>query len=82
MYNFTKEYEVIGMTKLLDSAFKKASTLPETEQDIFARFIIHEIKSEKKWEDSFSQTQDLLSDLADDALADFKNDKTVELQLK
>jgi len=70
------------MTKLLDSAFQEASTLPETEQDIFARFIIDEIKSEKKWEDSFAQTQDLLADLADDALLDFKNNKTVELNLK
>ena len=70
------------MTKLLDSAFKEASTLPKTEQDIFARFIIDEIKSEKKWEDSFEQTQDLLSDLADDALTDYKDNKTVELHFK
>jgi len=70
------------MTKLLDSAFKKASTLPETEQDIFAKFIIDEINSEKKWEDSFEETQDLLSELADGALDDFKNYKTEELHLK
>jgi len=70
------------MTKLLDSAFRKASALPETEQDIFARFIIDEIKSEKRWEDLFSQTQDLLSDLAADALTDYKDNKTVELHFK
>lgn len=70
------------MTKLLDSAFKEASTLPESEQDIFARFIIEEINSEKKWEDSFAKSQDLLSALADDALEDFKNNKTEELNLK
>jgi len=70
------------MTKLLDNAFKEASTLPKPEQDIFARFIIDEIKSEKKWEDSFSKTEDLLSTLANDALLDFKNNNTVELDLK
>ena len=38
------------MTKLLNSAFEEISKLPELEQNIFARFIIDEIESEKKWE--------------------------------
>ena len=38
------------MTKLLNSAFEEISKLPEIEQNIFARFIINEIESEKKWE--------------------------------
>jgi hypothetical protein len=32
------------MTKLVDSAFERISTLPEIEQNIFAQFIIGEIK--------------------------------------
>ena len=36
------------MTKLLDSAFKEAESLPKIEQNIFAQFIIDEIHSEKK----------------------------------
>ena len=70
------------MKKLLDSAFKEASTLPESQQDIFARFIIDEINSEKKFEDSFVETQDILSELADGTLDDFKNNQTEELNLK
>ncbi len=70
------------MTKLLDSAFKEVSTLPENEQDVFARFIIDEIRSEKRWESSFNETQDILSQLANDALDDFKNQNTIELALK
>lgn len=70
------------MTKLLDSAFKEVSSLPETEQNIFARFIMDEIKSEREWESSFAQSEDILSNMADEALEDFKNNNTEELDLK
>ena len=68
------------MTKLLNSAFEKISKLPEIEQNIFARFIINEIESEKKWEKKFSNSEDLLSNLANTALNDFKNNKCIELK--
>ncbi|MDX4067366.1 hypothetical protein [Aliarcobacter skirrowii] len=65
------------MTKLLNSAFEEISKLPELEQNIFARFIINEIESEKEWEKQFSNSEDLLSDLANIALKDFKNNKSL-----
>ncbi|AYJ77545.1 hypothetical protein [Aliarcobacter cryaerophilus] len=68
------------MTKLLNSAFEEISKLPEIEQNIFARFIINEIESEKKWEKKFSNSEDLLSNLANTALTDFKNNKCIELK--
>lgn len=68
------------MTKLLNSAFEEISKLPEIEQNIFARFIINEIESEKKWEKKFSNSEDLLSNLANTALNDFKNNKCIELK--
>ncbi|MDD3025858.1 MULTISPECIES: hypothetical protein [Aliarcobacter] len=68
------------MTKLLNSAFEEISKLPELEQNIFARFIINEIESEKEWEKQFSNSEDLLSDLANIALKDFKNNKCIELK--
>ena len=68
------------MTKLLNSAFEEISKLPELEQNIFARFIINEIKNEKEWEKQFSNSEDLLSDLANIALKDFKNNKCIELK--
>ncbi len=37
------------MTKLLDKAFEEASKLPELEQNALARWLIHEIISEKNW---------------------------------
>ena len=68
------------MTKLLNNAFEKISKLPEIEQNIFARFIINEIESEEKWEKKFSNSEDLLSNLANTALTDFKNNKCIELK--
>ncbi|WP_066165084.1 hypothetical protein [Aliarcobacter cryaerophilus] len=68
------------MTKLLNSAFEEISKLPELEQNIFARFIIDEIKSEKKWEKNLANSEDLLSNMANIALNDFKNNKCIELK--
>ena len=68
------------MTKLLNSAFEEISKLPEIEQNIFARFIINEIESEKKWEKKLSNSEYLLSNLANTALNDFKNNKCIELK--
>ena len=70
------------MTKLLDSAFKEVSMLNHTEQNIFARFILDEISLEKKWDKSFSNTEDLLSDMADEALKDFNTNKTEILDIE
>ncbi|MDD2974237.1 MAG: hypothetical protein PHZ10_03940 [Aliarcobacter cryaerophilus] len=68
------------MTKLLNSAFEEISKLPEIEQNIFARFIINEIESEKKWEKKFSNSEDLLSNLPNTALTNFKKNKCIELK--
>ncbi|WNL12860.1 hypothetical protein [Aliarcobacter cryaerophilus] len=68
------------MTKLLNSAFEEISKLPEIEQNIFARFIINEIENEKKWEKKFSNSEDLLSNLVNTALTDFKKNKCIELK--
>ena len=64
------------MTKLLDSAFEKISSLNEMEQNIFARFILDEISSEKKWDKSFSNSEHLLSQMANEALEDYNSNKT------
>lgn len=68
------------MTQLLNSAFEQISKLPEIEQNIFARFIIDEIESEKKWEQNFANNEDLVSMMADLAIKDFKENKCTELK--
>ena len=59
------------MTKLLQQAFERASELPETEQDKFARFLLAELESDRHWAELFSrpESEDLLERLADEAVA-------------
>jgi len=70
------------MTKLLDNAFNEVSTLSEIEQNIFARFILDEIHLEKKWNNSFAQSEELLSTMADDALYDYSINNTEILNIE
>jgi len=63
------------MTTLLEAAFEKVSALPEIEQNIYAKNLLDEIESEKRWDSAFSASEELLGQMADSALKDFhKND--------
>ena len=42
------------MTKLLEKAFKKASKLPEVEQNALAKWLLEELEAEKEWEKRFA----------------------------
>ncbi|HAS50806.1 MAG TPA: hypothetical protein DCS21_03300 [Gammaproteobacteria bacterium] len=64
------------MTELLEKAFSEVSKLPELQQDSFARWLLEEIASEQRWDKSFSDSQDLLSQLAKEALAEHRSGKT------
>ena len=69
------------MTQLLEKAISKAHALPsqEQEQDILAAIILDEIASEKNWSASFAKSQNLLSVLADEAIAEDAAGKTKPL---
>jgi DNA-directed RNA polymerase specialized sigma54-like protein len=67
------------MTELLTKAFKKAASLPTELQDEIAQQVIDTITSEGYWDESFAQTQEQLEKLADKALAELKEGKTVEM---
>ena len=66
------------MTELLQQAFDRASELPESQQDEFARFLLAELDSERRWDELFSlpESDDLLDRLADDALDAHKAGRT------
>lgn len=64
------------MTQLLDKAFTQASQLPELQQNILAKWILDELLAERKWDVLFSESEDLLSDLADEALNEYEQRKT------
>jgi len=67
------------MTTLLETAFQKASTLSEIEQNRFAKLFMEEIASEKKWDNLFGQSEDILGDMADMVLEDYNNKDTTPL---
>jgi predicted amidophosphoribosyltransferase len=55
------------MGRLLERAFAEAAKLPETEQEAIAALVLAELDSERKWDDLFAKSQDLLSKLAQEA---------------
>ena len=67
------------MTKLLAKAFEEASKLPETEQDMLARVVLGELASERRWEELFSASPDMLAKLADEAIAEHRAGRTKDL---
>ncbi|MGM0600727.1 MAG: hypothetical protein ACQETH_13035 [Candidatus Rifleibacteriota bacterium] len=70
------------MTSLLKKAFDKAKKLPEIEQNLLARRILEELKAESKWEKLFSESEDLLAEMAETAVKDEENGKTSDLDEK
>ena len=67
------------MTQLLEKAISKAHPLSIPEQDILASIILDEIDSEKNWAASFARSQDLLSTMAAEAMAEHIAGKTKSL---
>ena len=68
------------MTKLLEEAFSKASQLSSEEQDALAGWLLKDLESESHWEKLFIKSQDTLSNLAADALAEHRRGETEELE--
>ncbi len=60
------------MTELLRQAFTEMAKLPPDEQDAMAAILMEELASEKRWAESFAQSQGALAKLAEEALAEDK----------
>jgi hypothetical protein len=70
---------MVVMTELLDSAIAQLKTLPANEQDAIASIILEELEMERRWDESFSRSPDLLGLLAASAMAEYRAGKTQEL---
>jgi hypothetical protein len=68
----------IIMTTALKNIFTKLGKMPVAEQNAIAALL----KEELAWADSFSKSQEQLSDLAAEALVEYKKGKTQPLKLK
>ncbi len=64
------------MTQLLEQAISELTKLPELDQNKIARWLIEELLSDRKWDHTFSESEDLLSSLANEALEEHSLGKT------
>ena len=69
------------MTKLLEKAFKEASRLPKIEQNALAKWLLKELEADRKWDELFAESEDLLEKLADEALEENQLGKTKQLDI-
>ena len=69
------------MTKLLENAFNAASKLPEMEQNVIGRWLLDEIKADKKWEKLFAESENVLEQLAQEALMEYKKGNAKDLDI-
>ena len=67
------------MTERLEQAISKIKTLPSDQQEAIATLILEEIEEEKRWDQFFAHLPDLLAKLAAEAMAEYREGKTQEL---
>ncbi|ALF55469.1 hypothetical protein ACX27_25790 [Nostoc piscinale CENA21] len=67
------------MTELLEYAISRLKTLPADEQDAIAAMILEELEDERRWDEAFASSPDLLAKLASEAMAEYRTGKTQEL---
>ena len=60
------------MTQLLEQALTEVKKLSEPEQDAIATLILEELADERRWQDSFSRSQDQLACMAAKAREDIR----------
>ena len=58
------------MSTRLEQAFAEASKLPDSDQDLFAEFLLAELLDEKEWQSKFAESQDALARLARESRED------------
>jgi hypothetical protein len=58
------------MTKLLKQAIDKALQLPPEQQDAVGAWLLWELESERRWDELFARSPELLEKLAAEAIAE------------
>ena len=64
------------MTQLLERAFQEVARLPVAQQDEIAAWLLAELEAEAHWDELFANSQDLLAQLANEALAEHRAGRT------
>ena len=67
------------MTELLERALAEVARLSPRDQDAIAAIILEELEDDRRWDEAFARSADVLERLADEALAEFRAGKTKPL---
>jgi methylase of polypeptide subunit release factors len=67
------------MTNLLDEAYAVAKELPEDEQEAIGAVLLAEIDADRRWDELFSRKSDVIEQMADQALEDHRQRRTLPL---
>ena len=67
------------MTQVLEAALAELAKLPADEQDRIGRWLLEELRDEEQWDRQFRGSQDALSKLGAEALADHVAGRTTPL---
>ena len=68
------------MTSLLQQAFRRASELPEDQQDALAALVLEELKGQTRWRELLTRSQDVLAQLADEGIEEDRAGETMDLE--
>ena len=60
------------MTQALSAAVASAAKLPDEEQNVLAAIMLEEMESEGRWSALFAGSQNLLEQMASEAIQDFQ----------
>ena len=69
------------MGRLLEKVIAETAKLPEQEQEAFAAFMLEELESERRWDELFARSQDLLARMAQEARREYRAGLTEPLDL-
>lgn len=71
------------MSQLMEQAIQRARQLSEPDQEAIAAIILQEIESDQRWDELFARPEsaDLLSRLADEALAEIRAGRARKLDI-
>ena len=64
------------MTKLLKQAFEQIEKLSSDRQNAVAKWLLAELASEERWDQSYSASQSVLGKLAEEAVQEYRAGKT------
>lgn len=64
------------MTELLEQASAKPKALPDEQQDSIAALILEELESDRRWNEAFVRSSDMIANLSAEAMAEYRAGKT------